>query len=217
MARTLTGRHLRYELFPFDFDEFQSKVTAASLDEYLRRGGFPALLDFPQPDRLAQQYFLDIVEKDIRERVSARSSRPLQALAKMVLESVGSELSLRRLAGAVQLSPETVNLYLQACENAYLIFSCPFFAYSESKRARHNRKYYAIDTGLRRAIRAKGGEDLGKDFENMVFLALRRKTNEVCYWKGKGEVDFVITTRSGLTPIQVTYDKPPTRLQSRPN
>ena len=88
----------------------------------------------------------------------------------------------------------------------YLIFSCPFCVFG-IKRARHNRKYYAIDTGLRRAIRAKGGEDLGKDFENMVFLALRRKTNEVCYWKG--EVDFVITTRSGTpTPIQVTYDKP---------
>jgi uncharacterized protein len=120
-------------------------MPSGSLEQFIRRGGFPATLDFPQPEKLLQQYFLDIVEKDIRERVSAKSSRPLQAVAKMVLESVGSELSLRRIAGAVQLSPETVSHYLQACEDAYLIFSCPYFAYSEAKRARNNRKYYVID------------------------------------------------------------------------
>lgn len=211
LASSLTGRHLRHELFPFDFDEFQYRVSPGSLDQFIRRGGFPAVLDFPQPEKLLQQYFLDIVEKDIRERVSARSARPLQAVAKMVLESVGSELSLRRIAGAVQLSPETVSHYLQACEDAYLIFSCPFFAYSETKRVRHNRKYYAIDTGLRRAISTRGGEDLGKDFENLVYLTLRRKTADICYWKGKGEVDFVANTRNGITPIQVTFGDPQQR------
>lgn len=211
LATSLTGRHLRYELFPFDFDEFQYLVKPGSLDQFIRRGGFPAVLDFPQPEKLLQQYFLDIVEKDIRERVSAKSSRPLQAVAKMVMESVGSELSLRRIAGAVQLSPETVSHYLQACEDAYLIFSCPYFAYSETRRIRHNRKYYAIDTGLRRAISTRGGEDLGKDFENLVFLMLRRKTADICYWKGKGEVDFVVNSTTGVTPIQVTFGEPQPR------
>lgn len=211
LASSLTGRHLRYELFPFDFQEFQQWVKPADLQQFIRLGGFPAALDFPQPEKLLQQYFVDIVEKDIRERVSAKSSRPLQAVAKMVLESVGSELSLRRIAGAVQLSPDTVSHYLQACEDAYLIFSCPYFAYSEAKRIRNNRKYYAIDTGLRRAISARSGQDLGKDFENMVYLLLRRKTSDICYWKGKGEVDFVVSTAKGVTPIQVTYGDPKPR------
>lgn len=124
------------------------------------------------------------------------------------MESVGAELSLRRIAGVVQASPETISHYLQACEDAYLIFSCPYFAYSEAKRLRHNRKYYAVDTGLRRAVSTRSGRDLGKDFENLVYLALRRNTEDICYWKGKGEVDFVITTPRGVTPIQVTWDDP---------
>lgn len=208
LASSLTGRHLRYELFPFDFDEFRQWVEPGDLQQFIRMGGFPAALDFPQPERLLQQYFVDIVEKDIRERVSAKSSRPLQAVAKMVLESVGSELSLRRIAGAVQLSPETVSHYLQACEDAYLIFSCPYFAYSQAKRVRHNRKYYSIDTGLRRAMGVRAGQDLGKDFENQVYLLLRRKASDICYWKGKGEVDFVVTTDRGVTPVQVTWGDP---------
>jgi predicted AAA+ superfamily ATPase len=211
LASSLTGRHLCYELFPFDCHEYRQWVKAGDLQRFLRSGGFPAALDFPQPEKLLQQYFVDIVEKDIRERVSAKSSRPLQAVAKMVMESVGSELSLRRIAGAVQLSPETVSHYLQACEDAYLIFSCPYFAYSEAKRIRHNRKYYAIDTGLRRTVSAQAGQDLGKDFENLVYLVLRRKTNDICYWRGKGEVDFVVNTDKGITPIQVTYSEPQSR------
>jgi len=211
LASSLTGRHLRYELFPFDLDEFRHLIPSGTLEHYLRRGGFPAALDFPQPERLLQQYFLDIIEKDIRERLSAKSSRPLLAVAKMVLESVGSELSLRRIAGSVQLSPETVSHYLQACEDAYLIFSCPYFAYSEAKRVRHNRKYYAIDTGLRRVISTTGGQDLGKDFENLVYLLLRRRTAEISYWKGRGEVDFVVNDEHGVTPIQVTYGEPQPR------
>lgn len=211
LAGSLTGRHLRHELFPFDFAEFQRWNNDGELEQFIRLGGFPAVLGFPQPEKLLQQYFLDIVEKDIRERVSARSSRPLQSVAKMVLESAGSALSLRRIAGALQLSPETVSHYLQACEDAYLIFSCPYFAYSEAKRVRHNRKYYAIDTGLRRAISTRTGQDLGKDFENLVYLALRRKTADISYWKGKGEVDFVVNTKDGVTPIQVTYDAPQQR------
>lgn len=211
LASSLTGRHLRYELFPFDYAEFRQREPDASVETFIRSGGFPAVLDFPEPERLLQQYFVDILEKDIRERVQARSSRPLQAVAKMVLESVGSEMSLRRIAGRVGLSPDTVSHYLQACEDAYLIFGCPFFAYSEAQRMRHNRKFYAIDTAMRRAISSLGGQDLGKDFENLVFLLLRRKTSEISYWRGKGEVDFVVNSATGAIPIQVTYGEPQQR------
>lgn len=211
LATALTGRHIQHELFPFDFDEFQSLTGSKSMEEFIRQGGFPAVLNFPQPNQLLQQYFLDIVDKDIRERLSARSSRTIQSVFKMVLESVGSELSLRRIAGAAQISPETASQYLQAGEDAYLIFSCPFFAYSEAKRIRNNRKFYTIDTGLRRALSTTTGDDLGKDFENLVFLTLRRKVKNIYYWKGKGEVDFVIESQHGVTPVQVTFGEPKPR------
>lgn len=40
---------------------------------------------------------------------------------------------------------------------------------------------------------------------------MRRKTADISYWKGKGEVDFVINTTQGPTPIQVTYGEPQPR------
>lgn len=214
LATALTGRHLCHELFPFDLQEFQQIVKGdkypdtAGLTQFLKRGGFPAALTFPEPERLLQQYFQDIIERDIRERLSAKSSHPLQAMAKMVMESIGSEMSLRRIAGAIGISPETVNHYLQACEDAYLLFGCSYFAYSEAKRIRHNKKYYVIDTALRRSVSTKMGQDLEKDFENLVYLMLRKKTRDIYYWKGKGEVDFVVNSGSGVTPVQVTFGQP---------
>jgi len=211
LASSLTGRHIRTELFPFDLEEFHKVHPGASLKRFLDQGGFPAALAFPEPQQLLRQYFTDIIEKDVRERVSARSTQPLKALAQMVFESVGSETSLRRLAGTLGISSDTVSLYLQACEDAYLLFGCQYFAYSEAKRRRRNKKYYAVDTGLRRAVSTRAGADDGKDFENLVYLTLRKKTEEVFYWRGKAEVDFVVNTPRGVTPIQVTLDQPKER------
>lgn len=38
-----------------------------------------------------------------------------------------------------------------------------------------------------------------------------RTTADISYWKGKGEVDFVVNTARGVTPIQVTYGDPQPR------
>lgn len=101
LASALTGRHLTVELFPFDLEERQS-AGQATLNDYHKRGGFPEPVSMSDGDRLLRQYFEDIVERDIRERVGARSSAPIRQLAQMVFESAGSELSLRRIAGAVE-------------------------------------------------------------------------------------------------------------------
>ena len=50
-------------------------------------------------------------------------------------------------------------------------------------------------------------EDIGKLYENAVFIELKRRKKEVYYWKGNGEVDFLI--KEGLRVkelIQVCQD-----------
>lgn len=206
LATVLTGRHLSYELFPLSQPEFAQVFPKRSLEAYLQHGGFPRVLQEETPDHLLRQYYTDIIERDVRERLRARTSLDLTRTIKAVFEAVGSELSLRRLAGALSLSVDTVSAYLAAAENAYLCFGCEYFAYSERKRSHRNKKYYAVDTALRRAVVTPTGRDLGKDFENVVFLELRRRYKKVYYWKGVKEVDFVVETADGLKPFQVSWD-----------
>ena len=140
LASSLTGRHLSVELFPFDLDEYRLVKPEADLLEYLKDGGFPAPLGTPDADRLLSSYFNDILERDVRERVGARSSRP-----------------------------------------------------------------------LRRVAVTRTGEDRGKMLECATFILLRRRFREVYYWRGKGEVDFVVLRNGDPVPVQVSWEGPTQR------
>ena len=206
LSSVLTGRHITVELFPFDFSEFRSVHPDADLPEYLHRGGFPEPITSDEADLLLRQYFVDILQRDVRERVGARSSLALRQIVQMVFESAGSELSLRRIAAASGVAVETVSAYLDACEQAYLLFQCPWFAFSERKRSQRNRKYYPVDTALRRVAVTRTGGDAGKALECATFIELKKRFRDVFYWRGAGEVDFVIQTGGRPTPIQVTVE-----------
>jgi predicted AAA+ superfamily ATPase len=208
LSSVLTGRHLTVELFPFDLAEVRRVRRRATVRDWLRAGGFPEpLAAAGDADRLLRQYFHDIVERDVRERVGARSSLPIRQVAQMVFESTGSELSLRRVAAATGIAVDTAGAYVEACEAAYLLFGCPFFAFSERKRAARNKKYYPVDTALRRVVVTPTGADGGKELECAVHLALRRRFGpNVYYWREKGEVDFVVHAEGRIVPVQVTRD-----------
>ncbi len=211
LSTMLTGRHLTMELYPFDYQELLSADPNTTWNDYLDHGGFPEPLSMSDGDSLRRQYFLDIVERDIRERIRARSSLPIRQVIQMAYESAGSELSLRRIAAATGIAVDTAASYLEAAEAAYLLFACPFFAFSERKRARRNKKYYPIDTGLRRVVINKTGSDRGKALESSVYLSLRRHFDQVCYFRENGEVDFVVSPAGKPIPIQVSLDPPSER------
>ena len=211
LSGVLTGRHLTIELYPFNLGEFRQVRPSGTLEDYLEAGGFPEPLLLDAGDRLRQQYFSDIIERDIRERVGARSTVAIKQVVQMAFESAGAELSLRRLAGAAGIAVDTAAGYLAACEAAYLVFSVPYFAFSDRKRAARNKKYYPIDTGLRRMVVTRTGADRGKLLECAVHLELRRRGLQPAYWRGQGEVDFVVTTDRGIIPIQVSWEPPTDR------
>jgi len=130
----------------------------------------------------------------------------------MVFESAGSELSLRRIAAAAGVAVETVAACLDACEQAYLLFPCPRFAYSERKRSHRNRKYYPVDAALRRVAVTQTGRDVDKALECATFVELRKCGHDVFHWRGtRGEVDFVVHAGDAPTPIQVTAGGPQER------
>ena len=213
LSTKLTGRHLVAELYPFDFSEARAARQGLDPRTYLTEGGFPRVVLRGGDLTLRQQYFRDIVERDISNRVGARDSAPVLRVVQMAFESCGAEMSLRRIAAANGISPETAGSYLQAAEDAYLLFACPYFTYSSRKQTVRNKKYYPVDPGLRLAVVSSTSPDLGKALENVVFLTLRRKYGKVYYWRDRGEVDFVVIHEERALPIQVTWDAPLPRHQ----
>ena len=124
---------------------------------------------------------------------------------------MGSEVSQRGLAKIIHVTPDTIRTYIDAACSAYILLSCPFFTFSEKQSAARNKKYYPIDLGLRKAVITKTGKDLGKDLETIVYHYLRKKYKQVFYWRGQGEVDFVVLDQNQIVPIQVSWEDPKKR------
>lgn len=212
-ATSLTGRHISLELFPFSWHEYCAFGSKKTLENYLVDGGFPRALNFEPPYQLLQEYFNDIILRDVLKRVHSRTPEAIKQVVKMTFDSCGSELSYRKIASVNGLTVDTVKTYLEACEQAYLLFACPFFSFSEKQRVLKQKKYYPIDPGLRYAVTGTQGRDLGKSLELLTFLQLKKLYGQVFYWQkpGQGEVDFVVMHGQEIIPYQVTWDVPDPR------
>jgi predicted AAA+ superfamily ATPase len=87
------------------------------------------------------------------------------------------------------------------------VFTIPKYDYSIKKQIYSPKKVYVIDTGLINLVSFKFSRDYGKLLENLVFIELKRKYQDIYYHKGKQECDFIVLENGSVTcAIQVTAD-----------
>ena len=91
-------------------------------------------------------------------------------------------------------------------ENSWLLFTLNVYDYSVKRQQIAPKKIYCIDTGLVNAVGFGFSPNTGKLLENLIFLALRRKTKDIYYFSSPGgyEVDFYLPDKGQL--IQVTQN-----------
>jgi predicted AAA+ superfamily ATPase len=211
LGSKLTGRHVRYELFPFSYNEALSfwklKPSLESFEQYLFNGGMPEHLN-QKNDMLLQELFNDIIARDITVRYNLRNSKLVKELALYLLSNVGKEFTFQRLKKMYDLgSVNTVISLIGYYEDSYLIFTVPQFDFSFRKRLVNAKKVYAIDTGLIRANSVSFSHDKGRMLENVVFIHLKRLRREVFYYKKKKECDFIVRdAQKKLGLFQVCFE-----------
>lgn len=226
--KSLRGRILSNELYPLSFKEFLDfkkfkieKTTAGmgkiemQLSEYLVYGGFPETVLIEnnlEKIRLIDSYFKDIISLDVAETARENLST-VELFGKYIIESsyfsASKCLNFFKSAG-YKIAKQTLLNIEKSSEEGFLFFFIPIYSKTIKDRSQYPRKAYLGDTGFMYAI--SGKKDLGKLYENAVFLDLKRRLPyniEINYWKNKqgSEVDFVI--REGLKAkeiIQVCYD-----------
>lgn len=227
-SKPLRGRIFAYELFPLSFKEFlefrgigiehttagMGKIEKA-LAEYIEFGGFPEVVLFSdklEKTKLLGTYFKDILGLDIAE-VSGESVSMVELFGKYVLEApyFSASKSLNFFKGlGHKIGKQSILDLEKYSQDGYLFFFVPIFSAKVKDKAQYSRKAYAGDTGFMRAI--SGKMDMGRLYENAVFLELRRRSQageEINYWKDDSgqEVDFVM--RQGIETkelIQVVYE-----------
>ena len=211
LGTRLTGRHLTYELFPFSFREFASlKKTGPSLDlfdNYLGNGGFPEFLKKKSDPTILHRLLSDIVLKDIAVRYNIKNIDVLKKMAIFLISNVGKEFSYKSIQKMLGVKAvQSVIDYISFFEEAYLVFSIPFFSYSFKKQQVNPKKIYSIDNGFSNHNSASFSKDYGKMLENLVFLNLRKKHKDIFYYQEEKECDFVIKEKEKVTQaIQSCY------------
>lgn len=230
LATSLRGRTLQYEEFPLSFNEFcnftdintnyyvpenRAKLVNA-FKTYLHGGGFPeVVLAAPlYKDRILQEYFFVMLYKDLVERYEIKNPEPIRYFIKRVMSNLAKPTSINRIYNELKSQGVSIGknmLYdvIVQTESVYLFFSLTKYEPSLVKESTGDKKYYCIDNGLRSVLLNPHSEDNGKLLENAVFLHLRRNLRiqeELHYYKGKKECDFVVVEYDKVTRlIQVSY------------
>lgn len=200
LGAKLTGRHLSFEVFPFNYSEYLAYTSTAvgvtSLLAYLDDGGFPGYLRERAP-QILRELLRDIIERDIALRHNLRETRHVMNLALFLLANTGQPFSLQNLTKSLAVpGVAQTTRYLEYLQDAYLLFALPKFSTSFKQRVVAPNKYYANDNGLRRVNSPQTAPDRGHRLENLVFLALRQQGTNVWYAseRNRWECDFVTDT-----------------------
>jgi predicted AAA+ superfamily ATPase len=221
LGTRLTGRYVPIELFPFSFSEYlkfrnetvpdlQHMTTVEKarlnnlLDGYLKAGGIPDALKYPELPLLRTLYD-DVLYRDIATRYRLEAVTALKELAFYLMSNPSSMVSFNKLKDQFRLgSVNTIKSYIDYMENSWLVFTLNLYDYSVKRQQIAPKKVYCIDTGLANAVGFGFSPNTGKLLENLVFLALRRQTKEIYYYLTPGgyEVDFYLPETRQL--IQVT-------------
>jgi predicted AAA+ superfamily ATPase len=230
IATQMRGRAITVELFPFSFSEYLNfnavtykKFTSETrynlehwFEKYFETGGYPEVYNSDSKNRVKihQEYFKTILHRDIIERFDSLHPKATMQLAYRLLTSCSSLITLNRATEFLKsmgfkVSKEFVSNCIDWFEDAYFLFTVKKYDKSFSKQNLNPKKVYCIDHALVTSVSTGIAEKKGYLLENMVFLHLRRKTDEIYYYKTRpgNEVDFYWLDEKH-TPhlVQVTWD-----------
>ncbi|MCK5698522.1 MAG: ATP-binding protein [Candidatus Aenigmarchaeota archaeon] len=222
LGSRLTGRYISIELYPFSFKEFISfkeivipdhilteerALIKSAFNDYLKNGGIPEYLIYNN-NELLKTLYENILYRDILVRYGLNDEKSLKELAHYIFSNYATEISYNKLKAMLNVgSLNTVKNYIHYLENSYLVFTVPKYEYSLKKQIYSRKKIYVIDNSLINLISFGVSQNTGNILENLVFIELKRRNNNIYYHKDKYECDFIITeNKTVLTAIQVTLN-----------
>ena len=223
LATLLTGRAYEINILPFSFKEFAQTYTthvdnSIKFEHFMRYSAFPQATELMHQDpTLVPNYlrgvYQSILIKDMLPRKQIYAERSFEGVINYVMDSIGSSLSPNSIAKTLAnenkaVDSRTVNTYLKSLCDSFVLYKAERFDIKGKQNLATQEKYYTVDLGFRNLLLGKEvGQDAGHLLENVIYLELRRRGNEIWVGKiGEREVDFVARDNEGyLTYYQVAY------------
>lgn len=238
MATVLTGKYLQVEMLPFSLEEFfdwnsltlhtlaPEEMTNASVlaDDYLRNGGYPEVVASRQLVRSYLETLFDaIVWKDVARRHRVRNVSDLNDLAMYLVSNCCNPVSANELTEELGFSSvNTTKKFMDYLHEPYLFYYLPRYNNKLRLMKKAPRKVYVVDNGFVAAKAFALSDNLGRLFENQVFVELVRRgfdtERTLFYYRSRTdkEVDFVLRKGSHIEClVQVCYDMTSAKTEKR--
>ncbi len=178
-------------LYPLSFKEYYDYVGGdkyAAFYEYVRYGGMPLCVlknNATEKENYLKQLFETTYLKDIIEHNRFRKSESLDEICDIIASCSGQLLNTQRISNMFisrkkdKLSRETIEKYLEAFEDSYLIKEAKRYDIKGCSYIGATKKYYFSDVGLRNARLDFTSLDMGQMIENIVYNELLIKGYQV--------------------------------------
>ncbi len=222
IGSSLSGRYLDLQVSPLSFREYllfndiviekpydlisKHMEVNRHFEEFMSYGGFPKVVltqDIALKEAELKSYFDSILLRDIVARYKLDNFRILEQLSIFLLSSISNAVSITKVKNRLGVSHDLASRYMEYLQNTYMIHSVPLFDWSLQKQYVNPKKIYSIDTGLSKRVSFEVGKRTGDMLENIVYLELKRRYEEIYYFKtSQGyEVDFLIKKHEQISHL----------------
>lgn len=219
LATLLSGRFIEIKMLPLSFKEYLSAFTenqdrATQFRRFIQFGSFPYVL-WLEEEQDIQAYlegiYTTVILKDVLTRKKIADPDMLQRVVKFLADNIGSPISATSIANTLtshqrKISFHTVENYLAALMDSFIFYRVQRYDIKGKQHLSTGAKYYLCDVGLRYYMLGTKPGDFGHILENIVYLELVRRGNEVYVGKvNDTEIDFIAIHKGEKSYYQVAY------------
>lgn len=218
LATLLSGRYIEIRMQPLSLAEYASAHPDLSPErlyrQYLAESSFPYASQLHN-EKDVRQYLASIYDTVILKDIIGRRKLPdlvlLKKITRFLFDNVGNPCSSKKIADTLtsmgsKTTIPTVENYLGALQDAFLFYRADRYDVKGKEYLKTGGKYYAADLGLRQLVLGNKPADAGHLLENIVYLELLRRYEDVYVGKvGRTEIDFVAVHNGEPSYYQVAY------------
>lgn len=218
IATLLSGRYVEIKLLPLSFKEFV--VASGNMHdlekkyaEYITFSSFPYAKAFGGDEQLVNDYlrgiYSTIVLKDVMQRNSISDTMMLENVMAFLADNIGNTLSVKKIADTLtsmgrKVDVKTIEKYLSALCQSFILYPAKRYNIKGRQLLKTMEKYYLVDVALRNTLLGAKSTDWGHILENVVFLELLRRNNNVYIGKTDAlEIDFITVNMQNVAYYQV--------------
>lgn len=214
---SLAGRFFDFLIEPLDFDEYLDFIKREidkdredifelqirqSFEHFLETGGFIEALNFDESQR--RRYFKEgllerVIFRDIPVEFTVRTPDLLYRLIRILAERPGIYLDYKNMANDLGYDQRTIADYFSYLEHALLVSKLYNYAPNRLTSEKKMKRVYLSNTAFSEAL--FGPTNVSMLLEQFFVNCFKARF----FWRTpqRDEVDLILTTDSGVIPIEI--------------